>query len=150
MATALAFIDFSDSMTAIVRTARKVARALELDLILMHVSTPDADSEGPQRRKNISRPGVAVEMRRYRRELKLMALESTKLGVETSAMLVRGRSSRGNPISKMIAELKRIKPALIVMGTHQHGRLFEAMFGSASSKVIHRAPCPILLIPSRS
>jgi nucleotide-binding universal stress UspA family protein len=50
----------------------------------------------------------------------------------------------------MVKELKRVKPALIVMGTHQHNRIFEAMFGSASSKVIHKAACPILLVPSQN
>jgi nucleotide-binding universal stress UspA family protein len=119
-----------------------------MKLILMHVSTPDTDFEGVRARTDISREGVAAEMRRYRREMKLLALECTKLGVKTEPLLVRGRSSRGNPIPKMVSELKRVKPSLIVMGTHQHGRLFEAMFGSASSKVIHQAACPILLIPT--
>jgi nucleotide-binding universal stress UspA family protein len=150
MAVTLAFVDFSDATIAVVRTAREYAHALGMKLILMHVSTPDVDAEGQRLRTDVSRQGVAVEMHGYHRQLKILATECTKLGVETSALLVRGRSIRGNPVSKMIRELKRVKPALIVMGTHQHGRLFEAMFGSASSKVVHKAACPILLIPSQN
>jgi nucleotide-binding universal stress UspA family protein len=150
MATTLAFVDFSNSTMDVVRTARDFARALQMNLILMHVSTPDAETEGRQSRSDISRQGVAAEMSRYHRELDLLALECGKLGVQTSALLVRGHSIRGNPVPKMIKELKRVKPALIVMATHQHGRFFEAMFGSASSKVVHKAACPILLIPGRS
>ena len=150
MATALAFVDFSDATVTVVRMAREIARAFGMKLILMHVSTPDADAEGPAVRADISRQGIAAEMHRYLRELDLLALECTKLGVETTALLVRGRSSRGSPVRKMVSELKRVKPALIVMGTHQHGRLVQAMFGSASTRVIHKASCPILLIPSQN
>jgi nucleotide-binding universal stress UspA family protein len=150
MTTALAFVDFSDATVTVVRMAREIARALGMKLILMHVSTPDADAEGREIRTDVSRHGIAVEMHRYLRELDLLALECTKLGVETTALLVRGRSSRGSPVRKMVSELKRVKPALIVMGTHQHGRLVQAMFGSASTRVIHKASCPILLIPSQN
>ncbi len=150
MATVLAFVDFSDATATVVRMAREIAGALGLTLILMHVSTPDAEAEGPHLRTNSSRRAVAGELDRHHRELDLLALECTKLGVETCGLLVRGRSSRGNPVPKMVRELKRVKPALIVMGTHQHSRLFETLFGSASSTVIHKAACPILLVPSKN
>jgi nucleotide-binding universal stress UspA family protein len=148
MATTLAFVDFSDSMTTVVRMARQIAHTFGMKLILMHVSTPDADAEGAKMRTDVSRQGVAREMHKYHRELEILAIECTKFGVETCAVLARGHSSRGSPVRKMLREMNRVKPSLIVMGTHQHGRLFETMFGSASSKVIHKAPCPILLIPS--
>ena len=150
MATALAFVDFSDATITIVRMAREIAHALGMKLILMHVSTPDAEAEDREIRADISRHGIAVEMHRYLRELDILALECTKLGVETTPLLVRRRSIRGSPVRKMVRELKRVKPALIIMGTHQHGRLAEAMFGSASAKVVHKAACPILLIPSQN
>jgi nucleotide-binding universal stress UspA family protein len=147
MRTALAFVDFSDSTIAVVRTACAVAGPMGMKLIFMHVSTPDAESEGPRLRADVSREAVAAEMHRYRRELQFFANESNKLGIKSSWMLVRGRSNRGNPIPKMISELKRLKPDLIVLGTHQHGRLFEALFGSTSTRVIRSANCPILLVP---
>jgi nucleotide-binding universal stress UspA family protein len=150
MATTLAFVDFSDATVTIVRMAREVAHAFGMKLILMHISTPDADVEGTNPRSDLSRRGVAAEMHHYHRELKLLALECSKLGVQTTALLVRGRSGVGNPVPKMVTELKRVKPSLIVMGTHQHGRFVEAMFGSASSKIVHKTACPILLIPSQN
>jgi nucleotide-binding universal stress UspA family protein len=150
MAVVLAFVDFSDATITVVRMAREIARVFGWKLILMHISTPDAESEGQRLRTNVSRQGVASEMRNYHNELKILAIECKKLGVDTSALLIRGRSSRGNPVPKMVSEIKRVTPALIVMGTHQHGHLFEAMFGSATSKVVHKAPCPIMLIPSKN
>jgi nucleotide-binding universal stress UspA family protein len=147
MGVALAFVDFSDATGIVVRTAREYAHALGMKLILMYVSTPDADAEGWQLRTDLSRQGIAGEMQTHHRKLKILAIECTKLGIDTRALLVRGRSIRGNPFPKMLGELKRVKPALIVMGTHQHGRLFEAMFGSTGTKVARKAACPILLVP---
>jgi nucleotide-binding universal stress UspA family protein len=148
MAKLLAFVDLCDQTTPVAKMAREIAGALRMNLILMRVSNPDAAAEGAIIRSDISREGVAAEMRRYHRQLQVLARECSVDGIKASALLVRGRSIRGNPVPQMIRELKRIKPALIVMGTHQHGRLFEAMFGSASSRVIHNASCPILLVPS--
>jgi nucleotide-binding universal stress UspA family protein len=150
MVTALAFVDFTEATPAVVQTAAEMARAFGMQLILMHVSTPDAEAEGEQLRTDISREGIAVEMHRVHEQLQHLAEDCKRRGVDATALLVRGQSVRGNPIPKMIRELKRIKPALIVMGTHQHGRLFEALFGSASLALSRKATCPILLVPGHA
>lgn len=150
MATILAFVDFSDVTEAVVQIGRDIARAFGLNLVLLHISSPGAEAEDGRVRTNESRKTVAVEMHRYKRDIDILAKASAKLGVQTKGLLVRSYSIRGNPVPKMVRELKRIKPAMIIMGTHQHGRFFEAMFGSATSKVIHTASCPIVLVPRQN
>jgi nucleotide-binding universal stress UspA family protein len=149
VATALALIDFSTATKGVTRLSCDIARAFGMKLILMHVSTPDAEAEGTQLRGDLSRHAVAAEMHQYHIELESLAEQCVKQGIDATALLVRGTSIRGNPVPKILREVKRIKPVLIVMGTHQHGRLFDALFGSASSKVIHKAACPILLVPNQ-
>ena len=78
-----------------------------------------------------------------------MELECRKLGVDATALLVRGTSMRGNPIPKIKREIKKIKPELIVAGSHGHTALYELLVGSVTAAVIRKAPCPVLLIPSR-
>ena len=150
MGDVLAFVDLHEVTIPVVRMAREIAAALHMRLVLIHISNPGAASEDGQLRTNDSRQAVALEMRENHRKMQSLAKACTESGVVTRSLLVRGRSSRGNPVPQMVRELKRVRPALIVMGTHQHGRLFEAMFGSPSSKVIHKSPCPILLIPSQN
>jgi nucleotide-binding universal stress UspA family protein len=147
MADILAFVDLHEATIPVVRMAKEIAAALHGRLILMHISNPGAAAEDGKLRANDSRQAVALEMQEYHSRLQSLAKACTESGVETSSLLVRGRSSRGNPVPRMVRELKRIKPALIIMGTHQHGRLFEAIFGSASSKIVQNARCPILLVP---
>jgi hypothetical protein len=118
--------------------------------LLLHVSTPDADREGEENRTDVSRRGVASQMRRSHRELEIVSMECSKLGVDATALLVRGTSPRGNPVPKLLKEVARRRPDLIVMGTHGHGRLHEALLGSASAAVLRKAACPVLLIPSRA
>ena len=150
MQTILTFVDFSDVTPAVLKAAVEIARAFQMKLLLLHVSTPDADVEGQEIRTDVSREGVASQMHRLHRELQILSLECSKLGVDAMALLVRGTSSRGNPVPKMIREVGRIRPALVVMGTYGHGRIHEALLGSASGAVVHKAVCPILLIPSRA
>jgi len=121
-----------------------------MDLVLLHISSPAATSEGGTSRTDLSRQGISAEMRRYKREIEILAKSCEKMGVETKALLVRSYSLRGSPVAQMVRELKRLKPRLIVMGMHRHNRLIEAAFGSASSSVLHKAECPVLLVPENN
>jgi nucleotide-binding universal stress UspA family protein len=145
----LAFVDFSEVTPAVMDVAINLAVALDKKLVLIHVVMPEADSEGEKMRKDVSRDGIASELHRNRRALGVMEAASKRRGVKAIALLVRGHSSRGNPTSKMLREITRLKPDLIVMGTHGHGALHNLLLGSASAAVIRKTTCPVLLVPSK-
>jgi len=145
----LALIDFSDVTSAVLTTTINVARAFNAKLVLLHVATPEADREAHRERKDVSRHAVAAEMRRNHRALHIMELQCRKLGVAATALLVRGTSMGGNPIPKIMREVRKIKPDLIVVGSHGHKALCELLVGSVTAAVIRKAPCPVLLVPSR-
>jgi universal stress protein A len=150
MRTLLAFVDFSEVTAAVVKAATEIARVFQMDLVLLHVSTPDAEYEGHGFRADTSRRGIASEMRKVHGTLHAMAADLAKSGISATALLVRGTSARGNVVPKMLREAARIRPSLIVMGTHGYGRLHEALLGSASEAVVHKVKCPVLLVPSRA
>jgi nucleotide-binding universal stress UspA family protein len=48
-----------------------------------------------------------------------------------------------------IVELARARKAdLIVLGTHGHGFMSHILMGSTTERVIHEAPCPVMVVPS--
>ena len=41
---------------------------------------------------------------------------------------------------------REIDAGLIVMGMHGHGFLVHALAGSTTERVLHHAPCPVLVV----
>jgi nucleotide-binding universal stress UspA family protein len=145
----LALIDFSDVTSAVVSAAMDLARAHGTPLLLIHVATPEADFESDQVRRNISRPGLAAEMRRRHHALRILQTEARKLGASATALLVRGRSLRGNPIPGILRKVDQLAPRTIVLGSHGHGALYELLLGSVTTAVLRHAACPVLVVPAR-
>ena len=53
---------------------------------------------------------------------------------------------RGNPVEKIIEHSEKEKFDLIVMGTHGHGTLEDAMIGSTARRVVRRSEIPVLVV----
>jgi nucleotide-binding universal stress UspA family protein len=53
---------------------------------------------------------------------------------------------RGNPVEEIIRNAKEQNCDLIVMGTHGHGTLADAMIGSTARRVIRRSKIPVLVV----
>ncbi len=63
-------------------------------------------------------------------------------GVGTDQVIVE----RGNPVEKIIEHSEKEKFDLIVMGTHGHGTLEDAMIGSTARRVVRRSKIPVLVV----
>lgn len=61
------------------------------------------------------------------------------------ADLRRIKSSNGNAGSAIIAEAKRRKADVIVMGGYGHSRLREWLLGGATYELLHESPVPIVI-----
>ena len=52
----------------------------------------------------------------------------------------------GKPAAKIIEVAKNWSADLIVMGSHGRGKIPGILLGSVSQEVLHRAPCPVLVL----
>ena len=53
---------------------------------------------------------------------------------------------RGNPVEEILKHSQETNCDLIVMGTHGHGTLADAMIGSTARRVLRRAAKPVLVV----
>ena len=129
--------DFSlASRTALV-WALRLAKQNRAELVVVHVlppPTPIFEVEPAERLQ--AEAQLSALMRRIR-----------WVKVKTRRLLLKGKTS----VAKHIVESARILRAdLIVMGTHGRTGIAKLFIGSAASRVIARAHCPVLVVHGQS
>ena len=55
---------------------------------------------------------------------------------------------RGLPVEEICLAAERYEPRFLVIGSHGWGTLKHALVGSVSTGVLHRAKCPVLVVPA--
>jgi nucleotide-binding universal stress UspA family protein len=80
---------------------------------------------------------------------RLVYLQETGNGLRQSGFKVILNVEPGNTVDTIIAKAKEGFD-LLVMATHGRGGLTHLMLGSVAEAVLHRAPCPVLLIPAKA
>jgi nucleotide-binding universal stress UspA family protein len=69
--------------------------------------------------------------------------------LEHAIEILGGRAHKryldGFVTSALLAELERFDATLIALGTHEHRRTTEIIFGGVAGEVLHKAPCSVLI-----
>ncbi|MBI3001277.1 MAG: universal stress protein [Deltaproteobacteria bacterium] len=129
--------DFSPASVNALALAVKLAKQHQAELLLVHVlppPTPIYDAE------SVLTPQVESEMSDLKKEIK-------KENVSVRRLFLKETIS----IDKQIVRAAKILRAdLIVMGTHGRTGVSKFLTGSVASRVIARAPCPVLVVRGRS
>ena len=74
------------------------------------------------------------------------ALRVARAFAEKQGWAVRSAHAAGHAAEEIAAYAKAEKPALIVMGTHGHSALGNAVLGSVAQGVLARCTVPMLLV----
>jgi nucleotide-binding universal stress UspA family protein len=78
-------------------------------------------------------------------EVRKLAEELSNDGIETSVEM--RNTMLGGP-ARPIAEIaKQVGADLIVVGTHGHSATAGVLLGSVTQRLLHVAPCPVLVVP---
>jgi nucleotide-binding universal stress UspA family protein len=140
----LAGVDFSGVTEAVMQALRQMAAAMPVQVRLVHVAPPDPAFVGFEPGPRAVRSQVAAEHRERHQNLQRLADELRNGGVETTALLVQGPT-----VETLLTEAERLPAALIVLGSHGHGAVYDLLVGSVSEGVVRRSKVPVLLVPAR-
>lgn len=144
MSCVLVPIDFSEVTERQIEVACRMAGCERLPVLLLHVAAPDPDyvdyRVGPQQ----ERDALAEGLHEDRDRIHGLAARFEQ-GVEVESLVVMGQTAE-----TILDEAIRRDAALIVIGSHGHGRLYDLIVGSVTESVLHSATCPVLVIPARS
>jgi len=88
-------------------------------------------------------PDVWDEYRKHGED----SLARARAKAERAGVAAETTLLEGSPAGELCALAKERGVRLIVVGTHGWGRVMGALFGSVSTAVLHKAPCPVLVVP---
>lgn len=138
--TLLVPTDLSEPSMAAVRHAGALARAVGGRIVLTYVM----DAQISAMILAHSKESEAQLVERHRDQARA-ALE------QAAARLLAGREveclvRQGVDHQEIVSLASEISADLIVMGMHGHGFLVHALAGSTTERVLHHAPCPVLVV----
>jgi len=140
----LAAVDLSKASSYIIEAVHRVALATDAQVILIYVEEPLPSVPGPSLEAVSVYPNVADGELATPKQLEILVQQLNDLGVSTKALI-----SQGDPARTILEEAKGQDADLIIVGSHGHGLLFDALVGSVSSYILRHSPVPVLVVPVR-
>jgi nucleotide-binding universal stress UspA family protein len=149
----LAATDFSDTATAALAQAAKLAPALGARVTLLHVVYDDKITEtllGLDAMEYLTRivgeGATAEEGAAYLRNSALDKLQEAINNVPKPRPTIEAAVVEGKPAEEIVAYAAANDVDLIVVGTLGRGAIGRALLGSVADKVIRLAECPVLVV----
>jgi len=140
----LAAVDFSDSTLPVLQASAELARVENADLsVLYAMPNPTPITGIPWSGGAYSASAIDEDRVEYKTSLGRLHTMVEANGVANADCLCE----RGPAVERIREAAQRIHADLIVLGSHNHGRLFHTMFGSVREALLASAPCPVMVIP---
>ncbi len=121
---------------AILAHVRRLARASEASILLIHVA--DGWAARNMAQLELRESEELKEDREY--------LDRTAAALEADGYSVDAVLAGGDPVREIIDAAERERCDLIAMSTHGHRFLKDLLFGSVAESVRHRCTIPVLLV----
>lgn len=142
MKTIIAAVDFSAVTYHVVEAARELAEALKARVLLLHVIAP------PVNVVTYDMPAEAfIDELKFAREQSARKLEALKKVLDADGLESELKTLQGHAVEEILAEADACDAAYIIMGSHGHGAIYELLAGSTTNGVLHKANCPIVILP---
>jgi len=132
--------DASEYSRRALKAALELARSVQAEVVLLHVSyTPQAYWG-----YTISY-GITVTQEQLDQNGEL-ALDATLTGIDNDQVVINKIVESGHPVTVILEQIKKENIDLVIMGSHGYGAIAGSVLGSVSQRVLQRASCPVLII----
>jgi len=154
MQTILYATDLSPRSPEVFRYAMSVAQQYGGKIVILHAMEPLSPFAKSMVDLYISKEqgeklhaGAVERMREtVRQRLELFCTEELCRDPEGRDRVADVRILDGRPSEVILAEAARLKPDLIVLGSHGHTAVGEVLLGTTAHRVTQRATVPVLLV----
>jgi nucleotide-binding universal stress UspA family protein len=129
--------DGSDHAFAALSLALRIAKESSAELHMVSIEEIDYMPEFIEE----VREEMGTAARRFHTVLnrsRAMA-EETQIKLQTHVM-------PGHPVRDILYFARDLKADLLILGASSHSRLYERMVGSRADRIMHLAPCPVLVV----
>jgi nucleotide-binding universal stress UspA family protein len=133
--------DFSDAAEDALGAAMTLARAFGAIIEVLHVNPTTIMVTAPLEAVPFTTL-VPDLSRRVKERLNESVARLKQEGIPCETRLMEG-----SPHLEILKRAEEMNANLIVMGTHGHGGIAHAVLGSVTERVLHRARCPVLVVP---
>lgn len=139
--------DFSEYAKAALYTALDLARHLKADIHLVHVvELSPYPAYGGMAAELALRPPILPGVR----ENALESLDEVAASIENAPGKILSHVEEDPSIAGSICDAaNKLDADLIVMGTHGRTGIAHVFLGSVAERTLRRAPCPVLIVPSK-
>jgi nucleotide-binding universal stress UspA family protein len=139
----LVCVDLSESTEIIVNKIEQLAKSLSAEVWLLHNAEPAPDVVEFKADPLAARESLANKFHDEHRQIQGLADRMRKAGINTTALLVHGKT-----VEAILQEASDVEADLIVVGSHGRGAMYQLLVGSVSEWILHKSPLPVLIIPT--
>ena len=144
MKTIVALVDFSDVSAKVLDQSRKVAKAFDARLVILH-GVPE---QLVVMDLGLASPRVHEPPTKDRIEADYDALLDLRDTVATSGLNVSVEQLEQTNVKVVLERCKGLEAEMIVVGAHHHSALYELFVGTFTGDVLKLATCPVLVVPA--
>lgn len=145
MKTLLVPIDFSGVTDRLVAEAADLARSVAGRIVLLNVTEP---AVGVVDYSVVSLTTAAANEPAIKRARERLAVLEAQ--VKAEHVPVESRHILGTPTEEIVGQAANLGADYIVVGSHGHGRIYDALVGSTTNGVLKCATCPVLVVPAHA
>jgi nucleotide-binding universal stress UspA family protein len=140
----LAAVDLSKASGYVIEAVHRVALATDAEVYVLHTIIPLPGIAGPEFNPVTEQQELSERYLDERDELNELVTQLVDADVNASALM-----AQGDPVKTILRQAERLDAELIVVGSHGHGMMFDALMGSISAGILRKSTIPVLVVPIR-